>query len=102
MTMPGVLTSERPKVVRPSTKTANVTPTIPPTPPVMATPPSTTMVMTSSSKPRAMFGRVEPMRPVSSSAASPAINPISTNSQKRMRLTGTPENSAAVGLLPMA
>ena len=42
------------------------------------------------------------MRPVSSTAASPAINPISTNSQKRMRLTGTPENSAAVGLLPMA
>ncbi len=78
------------------------TPGMVPEPPRMLTPPSTTMVTTSSSQPMAMDGRVEPMREVRQIAATPLIRPVSRNSRNLMRSTRTPENSAATGLLPMA
>ena len=78
------------------------TPGMVPEPPRMLTPPSTTMVTTSSSQPVAMVGRVEAMREVSRIAATPLIRPVSRNRMKRMRSTRTPEKSAATGLLPMA
>ena len=65
-------------------------------------PPRTTIVTTSSSHPVAMEGRVEPRREVRQTAARPDIRPVSRNSMKRTRATRMPENSAAVGLLPMA
>ena len=68
----------------------------------MLTPPSTTMVITSSSHPVAIVGRVEPIREVRRIDATPLISPVSTNRRKRMRSTCTPENCAAIGLLPMA
>ena len=60
-----------------------IVPTMLPRPPSIATPPRMTMVTASSSQPIARFGRVLPMRPVSSTAASAAITPANTNSAKR-------------------
>ncbi|MCY1377383.1 hypothetical protein D9M69_649550 [compost metagenome] len=68
----------------------------------MLTPPSTTIVTTSSSQPRAIEGRVEPRREVRQIEASPAIRPVSRNSVNFTLLTRMPENSAAVWLLPIA
>ena len=102
MTMPGTLSRPKPKVTMPMTKAAMTTPGIVPEPPRMMTPPSTTMVTTSSSQPSAMDGRVEPSREVRQTAATPAIRPVSRNRMNLTRSTRTPENSAAVGLLPMA
>ena len=49
MTMPGTLSRPSPKVTSPMMKAASTTPGMLPAPPRMETPPSTTMVMTSSS-----------------------------------------------------
>ena len=49
LTMPGTLSRPRPKVTSPMMKAAMTTPRMVPEPPRMLTPPSTTMVMTSSS-----------------------------------------------------
>ena len=61
ITMPGTFISDSPNVIIPSTNTAMKTPEIVPDPPMMLTPPSTTMVITSNSQPAAMFGRVLPI-----------------------------------------
>ena len=45
--------------------------------------------------------RVEPSREVRQTAASPLISPVSRNRMKRTRSTCTPENRAAVALLPI-
>ena len=68
----------------------------------MLTPPSTTIVTTSSSHPSAIEGRVEPRREVRQIEASPAISPVNRNRMNLMRATRMPEKSAAVWLLPMA
>ncbi|MNL27997.1 hypothetical protein D3C87_1496260 [compost metagenome] len=83
-------------------RAAITTPMMEPAPPMIDTPPSTTMVTTSSSKPSAMDGRVEPSRAVSSTAAIPLISPVRQKSTNLMRSTRTPEKRAAVALLPMA
>src|SRR5690606_14337543 len=102
MTIPGTLSSPSPKVTSPMISAASTTPMIEPDPPRIDTPPSTTMVITSSSNPCAIGGRVEPSRAVSSTAASPLIRPVRQNSTNFIRSTRTPENCAAVALLPMA
>ena len=60
------------------------------------------MVTISSSQPSAIDGRVEPSREVRQTAATPDISPVIRNRTNFTRATRTPENSAAVGLLPMA
>ena len=54
-----------------------------PLPPMMLTPPSTTMAMVSMSQPRAMLGRVAPMREVRNAAATPHMAPFRVKNQKR-------------------
>ncbi|MNF10223.1 hypothetical protein D3C80_2111010 [compost metagenome] len=51
MTMPGTFNSPKPKVTMPMIRAASTTPGMVPDPPRMLTPPSTTMVTTSSSQP---------------------------------------------------
>src|SRR5690554_6055260 len=102
MTMPGTLSRPRPKVTRPMIRAASTTPMIEPAPPRMETPPSTTMVIASSSQPSAIEGRVEPSRAVSSTAAMPLISPVRQNRINLILSTRTPENRAATSLLPMA
>ena len=81
---------------------ASTTPRIEPAPPRIDTPPSTTIVTTSSSHAKAMEGRVEPSRAVRQIAATPDITPVSTKRIIFTRATRMPEKVAAVGLLPMA
>src|SRR5690606_19813576 len=102
MTMPGTLSSPRPKVTSPMTMAASTTPPTLPEPPRMLTPPSTVMVMISSSQPAAIEWRVEPRREVRHTAATPLMRPVMRKRTNLVRLTGMPENSAAKALLPMA
>jgi len=77
------------------------TPKIFPLPPVMATPPSTTAVIISSSQPLAIFGRVLPIREVSRIEANPEQRPVTVKIIRRILFTGIPEKRAVVGLFPI-
>ena len=62
--MPGIFSNPRPKVSIPIMNAARTTPATLPLPPNILTPPSTTIVMISSSQPMAIFGLVAPSRDV--------------------------------------
>src|SRR5260221_13877999 len=102
MTMPGTFKRPRPKVTRPMTKAAMTTPRMLPAPPWILTPPSTTMVTTCSSQPKAIEGRVAPSLEVSMMVARPLARPASRKRWNLTRVTRLPENRAPSGLLPIA
>ena len=87
-----------PTCCRPSTlrsvatsTSAQSTPVSLPRPPNTLTPPSSAMVMTSSSKPSALLARALARRAVKTMPASAQTTPETTNSMKRIRRLRTPE-----------
>ncbi len=76
ITLPGTLIRPIPNLRKPIIKMEIITPKIFPFPPVIATPPSTTVVIISSSQPLAIFGRVLPIREVSRIDANPEQRPV--------------------------
>src|SRR5262245_15559846 len=79
---------------------ANATPSSVPEPPKMLTPPSSTMVMMSSSKPSPMLARTEPRRAANSTPATPATKADAVNSSTLVRATSMPEKRATSALSP--
>ena len=67
------------------------TPTRVPEPPKMLTPPSSTIVMMSSSNPSARLPRTDPSRAANSTPASPATNPDVVSRTSLTRSTLIPE-----------
>src|SRR4029453_3749946 len=69
---------------------ASAPPSRVPAPPKMLTPPSSTIVMMSSSKPSPMLARTEPRRAANSTPATPATSPDIGNSTSFTRATSMP------------
>src|SRR3954447_11342328 len=86
----------------PSRSRARMTPPIVPRLPKIDTPPSSTAVMTVSSKPMPTFAAAVELRSEITTPASAATAPESTNSASLMRLTRSPEKNAASSLAPIA
>ncbi len=80
---------------------ASATPDIRPDPPKIETPPSSTIVITSSSKPLARSPRAVPSLEAKRIPAAPATSDDETNSAMRMRSTLMPEKAATSVLSPM-
>ena len=89
--LPVTLSSDMPLRRLRISRIASPTPTSVPDPPKMLTPPSSTIVMASNSKPSAMLPRTAPNRAASSSPASADTNPDATKSRNLTRTTFTPE-----------
>src|SRR3954447_8279647 len=86
----------------PSSTSARITPAIVPRPPKIETPPSSTAVITVSSKPWPTFAAAVELRSEMTTPASPATAPDSVKRISFTRLTRRPEKYDASSLAPIA
>ena len=98
---PGTLSRPNPNDNIPSINIDITTPKIEPDPPYIYTPPKTTIVIISSSHPKAMFGRTLDNLPDKNIAAIEENRPLSVNNTNVYLSTSIPVYCAESGLFPI-